>query len=114
MTEHDTAVAVGSGDMPVLGTPRLVALCEAAACLAVGSILEPDTTTVGTWIELVHLGPSAVGAEVVAEAILTVVDGRRLEFELSATDGDKLVARGRHRRHMVDRVRFMRGLVSPD
>ncbi len=106
----DSAIAAGSGDVPVLATPRLVALCEAAACAAVAAALEPGTTTVGIWIELDHLAASPLGRTVVAEAELADVDGRRLNFEISATDGEVVVARGRHRRQVVDRERFLAGL----
>ena len=96
--EADSAIAAGSGDVPVLATPRLVALCEAAACAAVAAALGPGTTTVGIRIELDHLAASPLGRTVVAEAELADVDGRRLNFEISATDGEVVVARGRHRR----------------
>jgi fluoroacetyl-CoA thioesterase len=69
-----------SGDVPVLATPRVIALCEEAACAAVAAALEPGSTSVGTWIELEHLSPSPIGAEVVAK--LTHADGCRREFEL--------------------------------
>jgi fluoroacetyl-CoA thioesterase len=105
--EGDTAVAMGSGDVPVLATPRLVALCEQAACAAVAGLLDPGATSVGTWIELEHLAPSPVGARVVAEAVLTGSEGRRLEFEVVATQGEVMVARGRHRRQVVNRGRFL-------
>jgi predicted thioesterase len=78
--EADTAITLRSGDVPVLATPRVVALCEEAAYAALADMLEPDRTSVGTWIELEHLAPSPIGAEVVAEATLTRADGRRLQF----------------------------------
>jgi fluoroacetyl-CoA thioesterase len=107
VAEGDTAVAMGSGDVPVLATPRLVALCEQAACTAVAGVLDPGATSVGTWIELEHLAPSPLGARVVAEAVLTGSEGRRLEFEVMAKQGEVVVARGRHRRRVVDRGRFL-------
>lgn len=70
VTEADTASTMRSGDVPVLATPRVIALCEEAACAAVAGALEPGTTSVGTWIELEHLAASSVGAGVVAEATL--------------------------------------------
>jgi predicted thioesterase len=107
VTEADTAISMRSGDVPVLATPRLLALCEQAACAAVAGTLEPGSTSVGTWIELEHLAPSRIGAEVVAEAVLTFADGRRLKFDVTVSDGDAVVARGRHRRQVVDRERFL-------
>ncbi|HLH70074.1 MAG TPA: hotdog domain-containing protein [Candidatus Dormibacteraeota bacterium] len=107
VAEDDTAIAMRSGDVPVLATPRLVALCEQAACAAIADVLDPGATSVGTWIELEHLAPSPLGARVVAEAVLTGGEGRRLEFEVVATQGEVVVARGRHRRQVVDRGRFL-------
>ncbi len=85
----DTAMAMGSGDVPVLGTPRLLALAEAAAAAAVAPSLEPGQTSVGTSAVIEHTRPSPLGAEVVVEAELTEVDGRRLVFRYVA----------RHKRH---------------
>lgn len=106
MEEH-TAERLGSGDVPVLGTPVVLALIEEAAVAAVREALAPGTTSVGVWVELEHLAPSRVGAEVRASAELVAVDGRRLEFACRAFDGERLVARARHRRAVVDRQRFL-------
>lgn len=105
----DTADALGSGDTPVLGTPRLVALLEHAAVSALAGELGDGQTTVGTRIDVEHLAPSRVGAVVMATARLVNVDGRTLEFEVAAHDqtAGVLVARGRHRRAVVDRERFL-------
>lgn len=107
MTAELTAENLGSGDVPVLGTPAVLALIEEAAVAAVRDALEPGATSVGTWAELEHLAPSRVGAEVRAAAELTAVDGRRLEFACEAYEGDTLIARARHRRLVVDRERFL-------
>lgn len=106
VTAADTAAALGSGDVDVLGTPRVVALAEAATVAAVRDHLEPDRTTVGTRVELDHLRPSAVGAAVRAEAELVAVDGRRLTFAVRVVEGDTEVARGTVARTLVDRDRF--------
>lgn len=113
VNEDDTALAMGSGDIPVLATPRLVALVEEAARSAIALSLEAGTTTVGTRIELDHLSPTPVGVEVIGEARLVAVDGRRLEFAVTASDGRAEVARGRHWRVVIDRVRFLERAASP-
>jgi fluoroacetyl-CoA thioesterase len=105
--ESRTAVALGSGDVPVLGTPAVLALAEAAALAAVAGRLGDGATTVGTWVELEHLAPTPAGAAVSARATLVAVDGRTLEFEFEVADGAGPVARGRHRRAVVDRARFL-------
>ena len=71
----DTALALGSGDVPVLGTPRLLALAEAAAVAAIGPGLEPGVTSVGTSAVVEHKRSSPVGAQIVVEAELTEVEG---------------------------------------
>jgi fluoroacetyl-CoA thioesterase len=84
VADTDTAIAVGSGDVPVLGTPRLLALAEAAAVAAIRPSLEPGVTSVGTSAVLEHTRPSPVGAEVVVEAVLAEADGRRLVLRFIA------------------------------
>lgn len=107
VTEADTARALGSGTVDVLGTPRVVALVEEATCAALADVLEPGTTSVGMRVQVDHLQPSPVGAEVVAEAVLERIEGRRLTFTVSASDRGGLVAAGKVTRVVVDLERFM-------
>ncbi len=107
VTDGDTAAALGSGDVPVYGTPALVALLERAAVQALREALEPEEATVGTWIEVAHLAASPVGMEIRAEAELTAVAGRVLTFALRAYDVREQIARGEHRRAVVARGRFL-------
>jgi len=102
----DLAPAHHSGDVPVLATPRLVALCEEATVAAVSPHLAPGETTVGTRVELEHLAPSIVGAIVTAVAVLEEVAGHRLGFSVTAREGGLLLARGRIERVVVDRAGF--------
>jgi fluoroacetyl-CoA thioesterase len=104
--DEDTAAALGSGDVAVLGTPRVLAIAEQASRQALGDSLGADRTTVGSWVEIDHLAPSWVGDEVQANAVLLGVHGRRLEFSVTVTSGDKEVARVRHRRIIVDRKKY--------
>jgi fluoroacetyl-CoA thioesterase len=105
--EGDTALALGSGDVPVLATPRLVALLEQASLEAIGARLGADKTSVGYEVQLAHLSPTPVGSEVTAEATLESVEGRRLTFRVSVTDARGLVAAGRITRVVVVRDRFI-------
>jgi predicted thioesterase len=109
VTEEMTAERLGSGDVPVLGTPAVLALVEAAAVAAVADHLEPGKTTVGASVELEHVAPTAVGVEVAATAALREVDGRRLRFGFEVTDLAGPIARGTHLRVVVDRRRFLAG-----
>ncbi len=105
--EADSAIALGSGDVPVLGTPRVVALCERATVNAVASHLEPGQTTVGTRVELDHLAPTPTGHLVTADAELTGIDGRSLTFSITVNDGGTEIARAVVQRVIVDRARFL-------
>ena len=107
VTDADTARALGSGVVDVLGSPRLVALCEEACCNAVANALDEGTTTVGMRIQFDHLQPTPIGAEVVAEAVLEKIEGRRLKFTVAASDSGGLVAAGKITRVLVDLDRFM-------
>ncbi len=113
VTEQDTAEAVGSGSLPVLGTPRLLAWCEAATCAAVEPELDEGQTSVGTRISLEHLAGSPIGAEVEVTASTAYVDGRLRRFTVAATHaGDgKLVGTGEITRVIVDADRFMARLA---
>jgi fluoroacetyl-CoA thioesterase len=116
--DEDTATQAGSGDVPVLATPRLLALAEAAAVAAVAPYLAPGMTSVGTGASLEHRRASAVGAELVVEAELIEVDGRRLVFDFivresvhrpGAPGGDEgvVVGAGTVERVVVDRQAFL-------
>lgn len=109
VTEEDTAAALGSGTLPVLGTPRLLAWCEAATCAAIDSSLPAGGTSVGTRVTLEHSGASPVGAEVEVSASAAYVDGRLHRFAVAArqvADG-KLVGSGEVTRVVVDTGRFL-------
>jgi fluoroacetyl-CoA thioesterase len=129
VSDGDTAISAGSGDVPVLATPRLLALAEAASVAAVAPQLAPTQTSVGTGVSLEHRRASPVGAEVVVDADLTEVDGRRLVFSFIARqtrpaparpgpgaaragpdeDGgaDLVVGAGTVERVVVDRAKFL-------
>jgi fluoroacetyl-CoA thioesterase len=107
VTDADTAQTVGSGDVPVLATPRVLALAEAATVRALARRLVSGTTTVGTRVELSHRAPTPIGRTVLATAKLAKVDGRRLTFEVTVSEGDTVVAEARVERVLVDRSRFL-------
>lgn len=106
--ESNTALAIGSGDLPVLATPAMVALMENAAMNAVAPCLTGEQTTVGGHINVVHLAPTKMGESVHAKALLKNVEGRKLTFEVCAFQDEKLIGEGTHVRFMVDRGRFMK------
>ena len=110
VTDDDTAVAVGSGSLPVLGTPRLLAWCEAATCAALEPTLPEGSTSVGTRMSLEHLAASPVGQDVEVSASAAYVDGRLHRFTVLARHvggNGKVVASGEVTRVVVDAERFL-------
>lgn len=107
VTESLTARTMGSGDLPVYATPAMVALMEHAAMEAVAAVLPAGSTTVGSEMRVEHIKPSALGAEIVATAVLTAVEGRKLTFNVGARDGAGMIGEGVHVRFVVDREKFM-------
>lgn len=115
VTDADTALVLGSGDLEVLGTPRLLAWCEAATCAAVADSLDPGQTTVGTRVAMEHLAASAVGERVQVEASVVHVDGRLVRFSVAAsnTSDGRLAGNGEVTRVLVDRDRFLSRVSRP-
>ena len=107
VTDADTAQALGSGDVPVLGTPRVLALAEAATVACTARQMPGGVTTVGIRAEVSHKAPTPVGHRVIAHATLAKVDGRKLLFEITVHDGEELVAEVRVERMLLDRQRFI-------
>ena len=101
------AVTLGSGDLEVFATPAMVALMENAAMNAVAEALPEGSTTVGAVMNTSHIKPSGIGAEVSATATLTSVEGRKLTFEVVASDNEGVIGEGTHVRYVVDREKFM-------
>lgn len=106
--EAHSAQAMGSGDMPVLATPAMLALMENAAMLAVKDELDEGNTTVGGHIESSHLHPTKIGETVNATAELTKIEGRKLYFHICAHQGDILIGEGEHLRFVVNKEKFMK------
>jgi predicted thioesterase len=109
VTDADTAAALGSGSLPVLGTPRLLAWCEAATCAALDPTLTEGSTSVGTRVELEHQAASPVGAEVQVTASSSYVDGRLHRFSVQArhASDQKVLATAQITRVVVDSARFV-------
>lgn len=103
----NTALALGSGSVPVFATPAMAALVEAAAVKAVADVLSEDQTTVGVSLDLQHLAATPMGLKVRAEARLVQVEGRRLTFRVCAYDDVEQIGAGTHQRMLVDTDRFL-------
>src|SRR5262245_22452467 len=112
VADADTAAALGSGDLPVLATPRLLAWCEAATCAAIDDDLDAQRTSVGSRVSLAHERPSPVGAEIVIRAAVAHVDGRLLRFSVVAEHADgTVIGHGEVSRVIVNRDRFLSRLA---
>ena len=107
VTEADTAITFRSGSVPVLATPRVIALCEEASVLALDGVLAANETSVGMRVQIDHVQPTAIGASVSAQATLEKVEGRRLTFTVNAHDERGLIAAGRVTRVLVETARFL-------
>ena len=107
VTQEDTARALGSGTLPVLGTPRLLALVEETAWKSVASFLSQGEGTVGTAVKLSHLAPTPVGMEVTCETKLTEIDRRKLVFSFAVFDEREKIAEGTHERFLIVEDKFL-------
>ena len=107
VSDSNTARAVGSGSLDVFATPMMIALMERAACECIADCLGIGETSVGTQINVAHTAASVIGANVTATATVTAVDGRKVEFNVAANDGEKEIGNGTHTRVVVDAERFM-------
>jgi predicted thioesterase len=113
LVSHDnTADAVGAGGVDVFGTPMMIALMENAAWATVAKGLEPGLVTVGTVVNVRHLGATPLGQHVRATAELIEIDGRRLVFNVEAHDERQKIGEGQHERFIVNLERFMKRLES--
>jgi len=118
VADEDTAARLGSGDLPVLGTPRLVAWCEATTVAAISSRVGDQQTSVGSRVRIEHLSASPVGERVSVTARVVYAEDRLLRFEVvarcvDAADDEKLLAHGEVTRVIVDRDRFLARLSRP-
>jgi predicted thioesterase len=105
--ESNTALAVGSGNLPVFATPMMIALMEQAACAVLSDALPEDETSVGTMINVQHSAASPIGATITATATITAVFGRKITFKVTASDNIGEIGNGTHERFVVDSERFM-------
>jgi len=107
VTVKNTAKTVGSGSLDVFSTPMMIALMEQAACECLADGLEPCQTSVGTQINVAHTAASALGAIISATATIEQVDGRKILFAVTASDGTNEIGYGTHERFIVDAEKFM-------
>ncbi len=105
--QEDTALAWGSGSLPVLATPRMILMVEATAVECLAPYVEEGKTSVGTLVDVAHVSASPVGSEVVCRVEVTEVDRARVVFSVSVTDAAGDVGTGTHERFVVTAEKFM-------
>ena len=106
-TEQNTAICAGSGTLPVFATPFMCALMEKAAWMAIAPALNEGDSSVGTKLNISHLSATPVGLKVWAESEVTAVDGKRIEFKVTAGDEKGLIGEGTHERFIITNDRFL-------
>ena len=106
VTEENTALALGSGSLKVFATPAMIRLTEQAAAQLLEENLPPELTSVGTAINIVHSAPTPLGIKVRSAVKIISVDGRKIVFEVVASDEREEIGRGTHERFLVDRKKF--------
>lgn len=108
--KENTAEFVGSGTLPVFATPSMAALMENAAMKAAEKLLSEGETTVGSELNIKHLSPSPIGANIKATATLLQQEGRKLTFSVLVTEDNKTIGEGIHIRYIVNIQKFMQKL----
>ena len=107
VVQENTAISAGSGTLPVFATPFMCALMEKAAWMAIAPGLNEDASSVGTKLSISHLSASPVGLKVWAKSEVTAVDGKRIEFQVTAGDEKGLIGEGTHERFIITNDRFL-------
>ena len=107
VSDANTARTMGSGTLDVFATPAMIALMERTASESVQPLLEDGMCSVGTLIDVQHTAATPLGMTVTCNTLLVSVDGRKLVFEVIASDESGEIGRGRHERFIVNAERFM-------
>jgi len=108
VTDEMSAVSLGSGKLPVLGTPALVSALEESSYRCIEAFLNTGYDTVGIHVCIDHLKASAMGEQISCTAELVRIEGRSLTFKVFAEDGHGLICHGIHKRFVVNAENFMR------
>ena len=112
VTESNIAKTMKSGSLEVFATPVMCALMEEAAQAAVQPYLEDGEGTVGIALSITHEAPTPLGATVTAKATVSAVEGRKITFDIEASDGVGIIGRGTHERFVINNEKFMAKVTS--
>ena len=109
-SKADSAISMGSGSVEVFATPSMIANMEKTALLSVENLLPDSQTTVGTRLEINHFKATAIGQTISFKAVLISIEGKKLEFEVTAFDEQAEIGNGKHIRYIIDKEKFMNRL----
>ena len=112
VTESNMAKTMKSGSLEVFATPAMCALMEEAAQAAVQPYLEEGEGTVGIALSITHEAPTPLGSTVTAKATVSAVEGRKITFDIEASDGVGIIGRGTHERFVINNEKFMAKVTS--
>lgn len=107
VTQENTAMAIGSGLVPVFATPHMIALMENAAYTSLLPHLSEEEGSVGTHLNVAHSAATPVGMKVWAESVVTAVDGKKITFEVHAYDERGEIGSGTHERFIIKSEKFL-------
>lgn len=107
VTENETAIKMGSGDLEVYATPAMIALMENTAKSLIITELPDGYTTVGIEMNVQHIKSSPIGARISCKATLTKIDRKKLFFNVEASDNTDVIGKGSHIRYIVNSEDFM-------
>lgn len=110
VTADKTATAYGSGTVDVFATPAMIALMEQTAMESVAAVLPEAFVTVGTEVSVKHFKATLPGENVFCRSELLQAEGKKLVFEVEASDSSGIIGKGTHTRYIVDKQKFMDNL----
>lgn len=105
--ESTSAKTMGSGTLDVFATPAMAALMEKTAWQSIAPYLQEGQESVGTRLDITHDAATPLGMTVTCKSELIQVDGRRLVFEVTASDDKEIIGRGTHERFIIDNDKFL-------
>ncbi len=107
VTPEVTAARVGSGSLPVLATPVMIAWMEEASVAAIQPQLDEGETSVGILVTIRHMAPTKVGKAVRIISEVAEVKGNKISFTVKAYDEQNKIGEGSHERAVVNAEKFM-------
>lgn len=112
VTKENSAAAIGSGSLPVYGTPAMIALIEQTAVALLEGNLPEGMTTVGTKLDINHVSATPLGMTATCECTLSKIDRKKLVFDVEVKDEAGVIGNGTHERFIVEAESFLKKAES--